>query len=266
LKLDDKNFEFRFAGIERLYGKASLALLKKSSIGVIGLGGVGSWTVEALARSGVGNIILVDLDEICENNINRQSHALSESIGRPKGEVLKERILAINPWCQVAFIQDFFTADTADKILSMPMDYLVDAIDGVSHKVLCLTECLNRNIPLIMTGAAGGKRDPSQIQVSDLGKSFNDNLLFRVRKNLRRKFHDYKGKKRIGVDCVFSPEKSVFYNELGQSCEMPEDVETGVKLDCQQGLGSASYVTGVFGFMAAAHVIHSITKNSTGPS
>jgi len=267
----DQNLEYkqRFGGISRLYGLHGLENLKSSSVLVVGLGGVGSWAVESLARSGVGTITLVDLDDICITNTNRQIHASSENYGKQKGEVLKKRILSINPNCQVHFREDFFTEKTAMAILDAQYDYAIDAIDSLHNKCLLYSLCKERNIPLIITGGTAGKVNPTLIQVGDLGDSFNDSLLFRMRKKLRQEFNVPNASKftptkrqKFHAQCVFSPEEPLFPTVDGGICTTP-DPESNLKMDCETGMGSVSHLTAIFGFMAAGHVINTIAKKLT---
>ena len=171
------DFDLRFGGIARLYGTAALARFRKARVAVIGIGGVGSWTVEALARSGIGHLTLVDLDEICVTNVNRQLHAMDGQIGKQKTEAMAERVRAIHPTCEIEILPTFFGEKNFAEILDRGFDAVVDAIDTVRQKTLLLAECVRRGIPVVTCGAAGGRRDPSRIGVDDLSKSANDALL-----------------------------------------------------------------------------------------
>jgi tRNA A37 threonylcarbamoyladenosine dehydratase len=248
----------RFGGIARLYGEQGLEQLKSAHICVIGIGGIGSWAAESLARSGVGAITLVDLDDICITNTNRQIHATLNTIGKMKVQMLRERILLINPDCQVRAMEDFFTQNTAAAVLDIQYDYIIDAIDSLENKCLLASLCREKNIPLITTGGAAGKRDPLQIQILDLGKSFNDSLLFQMRKKLRQDYHFEKPaghslskRKDFNVMSVFSPEEEVIV--LKTECN---DIE---KRNCDWGMGSTAHVTATFGFVAAGYVINQLT-------
>lgn len=245
-----------FQGIDRLYGADRLKKLSSSNVMVIGLGGVGSWAAEALARSGVGRLTLVDLDDICVSNINRQLHATVDTVGKLKVEEMKRRILSINPSAEVNCVPDFFSQSSMEQILSIPCDFIIDAIDGVKSKSLLISECKKRNIPLIVTGGAGGKKDPAQVQIADLNRSFNCSLLTQTRKKLKREFGFPRDKKRtFKIPCVFSPE-----NQTMPSSDC--GLEPARKLNCQNGFGSAVFVTGAFGFAAAAHVINELAKEA----
>ena len=168
----------RFGGIARLYGDDGLEKLRAAHVCVVGIGGVGSWTAEALARSGVGNLTLIDLDEVCLTNTNRQIHALKDSIGKAKVQEMDKRIRGINPDCTVETRVEFFTEQTSDSILATRYDYVVDAIDGVSNKSLLLAQCRAREIPVITCGAAGGRRDSTAVCVADLARAKYDRLFF----------------------------------------------------------------------------------------
>ncbi len=244
------DYAFRFGGVARLYGASGPQKLASAHILVIGLGGVGSWALEAWARCGVGEFTLVDFDEICASNTNRQIHTTVETVGLSKVSVMEARIKSINPDAKVHTIQDFFTEKNADAILTS-YDFVLDAIDSLQYKILLFNRCRELEIPLLIVGAAGGKRDPRAIVIDDLGLSYNDNLLFRMRKKLRREDENNRKKKKFGVECVFSTEKSISPNE----CEA-----TSVKLDCEQGLGSAVFLTGAFGLLAAYHIVEKICQ------
>src|ERR1700722_17902972 len=204
------DFEIRFGGIARLYGRSGLAKLRTAHVSVIGIGGVGAWAAEALARSGVGALTLVDLDEVCASNINRQLHALTETVGRAKVEVMAERIRAINPDCRVIAKQKFFNGQTATELLAPKFNFVLDAIDSVTNKVLLLAGCRQRNLPVVACGGAGGRRDGTQVRTADLAKVSHDRLLAEVRKKLRKEFQFPADGLPMGVDCVFSAELPVF--------------------------------------------------------
>ena len=179
------HYDRRFSGIGRLYGKEGLERSRRAHVCVIGLGGVGSWAVEALARSGIGELTLVDLDDVCISNVNRQLHALDGELGKPKVEVLARRVRAINPDCVVHPLQAFFLKSNACEILQARYDYVLDAIDSPARKCLLIALCREKAIPVITTGASAGRRDPTAVQVMDLAFSSHDRLLQEVRKKLR---------------------------------------------------------------------------------
>src|SRR5580658_4551002 len=199
--------DLRFGGVARLYGAGGLQRLLQASVCVVGLGGVGSWAAEALARSGVGRITLVDLDDVCLSNVNRQLHALDGAIGRPKVEVMAERIRAINPACRVNAVAEFFSESTAEEILAPGFDFVLDAIDQVTNKCLLIARCRQKEIPIVAVGGAGGRRDPAAIKVADLAQTSHDALLQQVRTRLRDD-HGFTraAKTPFGVPCVFSTE------------------------------------------------------------
>lgn len=250
----------RFGGIGRLHGAAALERLRAAHVAVIGVGGVGSWTVEALARSGIGALTLMDMDDVCVTNTNRQLPALSGTVGRPKVEVLAERAREINPECAVTPVAEFLTESTAERLLAAGFDFVVDAVDRMSVKALILAECRKRGLPAITSGAAGGRRDGTQVRVADLGVAGGDPLLGQVRRKLRRD-HGWPasmdGKPLpMGVPCVFSSEKEVYPRADGTCSTEPEaGSEKGLRLDCAAGFGAATYVTGVFGFVLAGEVV-----------
>ena len=245
----------RFGGIARLYGNDGLAKLRTAHVAIIGVGGVGSWSAEALARSGIGTITLVDLDEVCITNTNRQIHALEGSLGKPKVAELATRIGHINPDCTVHARAEFFTAQTAETILSGSYDYLIDAIDGLTNKCLLLAACREREIPVITCGAAGGRRDGTAVCIADLTRAKYDKLLFKVRKQLRQQHGFPRGTKKWQLPCVYSAEPVHYPQPDGTVCEAKPDTDGSLKLDCEAGLGAATHVTAAFGFAAAGHVV-----------
>jgi tRNA A37 threonylcarbamoyladenosine dehydratase len=254
------DFQTRFDGIARLYGRDGLQRLRAAHVCVVGIGGVGTWAVEALARSGIGALTLVDLDEVCASNINRQLHALTDTIGRAKVEVMAERIRAINPDCQVTLAQQFFTAQTAAELLAPKFDFVLDAIDSMSNKVLLLARCREKSLPVVACGGAGGRRDGTQVRVADLAKVTHDRLLAEVRKKLRKESGFPADGSAMGVECVFSAELPVFAQPDGSVCPNRTAMESGTRLNCNGGLGSATFVTGAFGFAAAGVVVRKIAE------
>ncbi len=255
------NYEARFDGIKRLYGAAGQQRLCDSHVCIIGIGGVGSWAVEALARSGVGKLTLVDLDDVCISNVNRQTHAVTGEFGKPKISVMAQRVKLINPDCVIHECQRLFTASTAGEILAIKFDALLDAIDSPSMKALMIAECVRRGIPVITTGGAGGRRDPTALRCCDLAHSTHDRLLAVTRKLLRTNhgFPKVPGTS-FGVHCVFSPEAQVFPANDGTVCEKRE-ADSSLRLDCRSGYGTASFVTGAFGFAAAAEAVRIIVES-----
>jgi tRNA threonylcarbamoyladenosine dehydratase len=253
--MDD--FTTRFGGIARLYGRGGLERLRRAHVAVVGIGGVGTWVVEALARSGVGTLTLIDLDDVCVTNVNRQLHALENTIGRSKVEAMAERVRAIHPQASVHAVGDFFTAANAPRLLETRFDCVVDAIDTVPNKCLLIAHCHGRGLPVITSGGAGGRRDPTQVRVADLAQTTHDRLLQKVRDTLRREYGFPRGEKKFGVPAVFSPESPMFPQSDGTVCGTKEP-GSELQLDCESGYGTASFVTGTFGFAMAAWVVRQL--------
>ena len=248
------NFEQRFGGIGRLYTPEGLAKLRQSHICVIGIGGVGSWAVEALARSGIGKITMIDMDDICVTNINRQIHALTSTVATLKTEAMKTRIAEINPECQVAIIDDFISPDNLADYLNRGYDYVIDAIDSVKTKAALIAYCKRNKIRLITTGGAGGQTDPSQIQIADLSKTIQDPLASKVRSLLRKEYHfSQNPKRKFGVDCVFSTQPLIF-PKMGEGCEI------SATMNCANGFGAVTIVTATFAFFAVGRVIDKLLQ------
>ena len=248
------NYEQRFGGIGRLYTPEGLAILRRSHICVIGIGGVGSWAVEALARSGIGKITMIDMDDICVTNINRQIHAMSGTVAQLKTEAMKERIEKINPECQVEIIDDFITPENIPEYLNRGYDYVIDAIDSVRTKAALIAYCKRHKIKLITTGGAGGQTDPTQIQITDLSKTIQDPLASKVRSLLRKEYNfSQNPKRKFGVDCVFSTQPLIF-PKMGDGCEI------SATMNCANGFGAVTMVTATFGFFAVSRVIDKLLK------
>lgn len=254
-----ENTKLRFGGIARLYGVRALETFSRSRVVVVGIGGVGSWTVEALARSGIRKIRMVDLDEICVTNVNRQLHAMDGQIGRQKTAAMAERVRAINPECEVEVIEGFFTERSVEEVLGGEVDGVIDAIDSLQHKALLLAECRKRGLAVVTCGGAGGKRDATRISVRDLAFSGKDALLHQLRKRLRK---DYgfdavpmgSKPKEMGIRAVFSDEPAVYPSGDGEvSCEKPEGAD--MRLNCATGYGTATHVTATFGVVAAGAML-----------
>ena len=252
------SFDHRFGGIQRLYGVEEAEKIRTASICVVGVGGVGSWIAEAAARCGIGNITLIDWDDICLTNSNRQIHAMNGTVGKGKVDVMAERIALINPACNVTPIREYLTEENYDRLLSPGFDYVFDAIDNVSAKCLIINECKWRKIPLIVSGGAGGRIDPMKIQSADLSRSFDDSLLAKVRRKLRTDYNYPRNPKRkFKVPCVFSPEKPRY--PQGDGCVAAEKPQgQNMKLDCFSGFGTATFITGVFGFAMTAYAVKEI--------
>ena len=253
------DFDRRFGGVGRLYGVAALERFRAAHVCVVGVGGVGSWVVEALARSAVGQLTLIDLDNVAESNINRQIQALESTLGKAKVGALTERIAQINPWCRVNEIEDFITPDNLEQMIgAQKYDYVIDAIDSVKAKTALIAYCRERGIPLVTIGGAGGQTDPTKIEVCDLCRTEQEPLLAKVRKQLRAKHGFPRGtKNKFGIDAVFSMEP-LKYPESGDACSLDADDRSGVTgLNCA-GFGSAMAVTASFGLVAAAHVLRKL--------
>jgi tRNA A37 threonylcarbamoyladenosine dehydratase len=248
----------RFGGVERLFGAGALERLAAARVTVVGLGGVGSWAVEALARSGVGNLVLVDLDDICVTNTNRQIHAVDGAYGKPKWEALAERVRAIAPGCNVEGRPMFVTATTADAALEGGCDYAVDAIDRRSHKCALIAAATQNGIPIVTVGGAGGRRDPTRIRSTDLAFTERDELLRQVRRKLRADYGFPRAPGRpFGVQAVFSPEPPSYPWSDGRVCAEPEP-GSPLALDCASGFGTAAFVTGAFGLAAAGVAVNAL--------
>ena len=260
-------YQLRFGGISRLYGQTGANIIQQSHFCVIGIGGVGSWAAEALARSGVGEITLIDLDDICTTNINRQIHALTDTVGDSKVDVMAARIEQINPECKIHIIEDFVTAENLRDLMSKGYDYVIDAIDSVKIKTALIAHCKRNKIPLITIGGAGGQTDPSQIQLTDLSQTYQDPLLSKVRNQLRREYNFTRNTKRkFGIDAVFSSEQLMYPDESGEVCHAKQSQEGAMRLDCSGGFGAATHVTASFAFVAVAKAIRKlINKKSSTP-
>lgn len=285
----------RFGGIARLYGREAFHTFQRARVAVIGVGGVGSWAAEALTRSGVGDITLLDMDDICVSNTNRQVHTLRSTVGQQKVEAMRERLLQINPDCRVSDRSLFVTAANVAKELA-GMDYVIDAIDSVRHKCAIIHHCQRHRIRVVTAGAAGGKTDPTLIRCADLSRTFHDPLLAKVRRILRQEFgFPTNPQRRFGIEAVFSEEQAVqpapeniacpassdhMAADHAQSSEL--DLPTGsfdtpfgvnhdpvrpamrssLKLDCAGGYGAATTVTATFGLVAVSRVLRRLADRS----
>ena len=240
----------RFGGIERLYGAGSLLRLAAAHVCVVGIGGVGSWAAEALARSGVGRLTLVDLDHVAESNINRQAQALETTLGQAKVLAMRERILQINPACVVAGIEEFVSPENVATLLPS-CDVVIDCIDQVRAKAALIVQCRQNGIPVITTGGAGGCTDPTRISIDDLARTTQDALASKLRAHLRKDYGFTRDpKKKFGVPCVFSDEQ--IRRPVAAACDVDEAGLHG--LSCA-GYGSSVAVTAGFGFAAVAHCL-----------
>jgi tRNA A37 threonylcarbamoyladenosine dehydratase len=195
------------------------------------------------------------MDDICVSNVNRQIHALDGDIHKPKVDAMAARIHAINPGCVVHAERAFFVQANARKLLETRFDYVFDAIDAPREKALCVSLCRELKILVITSGGAGGRRDPTQVRVDDLSRATHDRLLTTLRKTLRSDHNFPRGEKKFGVECIFSPEPPLFPQKDGSVCATKEAGDAQLKLDCRAGFGSATFVTGTFGFAAAARIV-----------
>ncbi|HEV7855998.1 MAG TPA: tRNA cyclic N6-threonylcarbamoyladenosine(37) synthase TcdA [Herminiimonas sp.] len=258
----DIDFDRRFGGIARLYGAAALTRFRAAHVCVVGVGGVGSWVVEALARSAIGHITMIDLDNLAESNINRQIHALTDTLGQAKVTALAQRVAQINPYCQVTEIEDFLTADNLDEMIGAHhYDYIIDAIDNVRAKTALIAYCRRNGLKLVTIGGAGGQIDPTRIAVLDLCRTEQEPLLAKVRKRLRAEHGFPRGtKNKFGIDAVFSTEP-LRIPEAEGACEIGDEEPGITGLNCA-GYGSAMVVTASFGLVAAAHVLRKLAEQA----
>jgi len=259
--MTSQQYNASFEGLGRLFGQNALQYLNNAHFCIIGIGGVGSWCAEAAARTGIGQITLIDHDNIELSNINRQIHTTVDQCGQSKVEAMKARILHINPDCQCYAIDDLVTHANLDKFNLKQYDYVIDAIDHVTYKTSLIHFCRRYKVPLVVTGGAGGLTDPSKIEFSDLTKTSNDPLLAKVRANLRQQYHYSRNPRRsYGIDCVYSTQQSLYPTDNGSvSYEKPK-MDSAKTLDCATGLGSFVAVTGSFGFAAIARAIEKYLK------
>ena len=259
----DSSLNARFAGVDRLYGRGSVARLQQRHVCVVGLGGVGSWAVEALARSGVGRMTLVDADEVCLSNTNRQLHALEGQYGRGKAEVLAERCRAINPALAVEVVPQFLLPSNLAELLDRGYDLVLDACDSFRSKVELIAWCRRRKLPLVVVGSGRGRSDPTQVRLRDLSRTEHDALLALVRKKLRAEFNFPKNKDRyFGVPAVYSLENVRYPQADGSVCGTRPALgpDAALKLDCGAGLGAATHVTGAFAFAAVGKALELLLR------
>jgi len=264
--VQDDPDEARFAAVRRLYGAAGTRVIRDLAICVVGLGGVGSWAAEALARSGVRRLRLIDPDDVALSNVNRQLHALDGTVGRSKVAVMAERIAAIHPDCVVEALDEPLTPATLERHLGDGLDGVVDAIDVIRFKAALIQFCRRRKIAVITTGGAGGLTDPTAVATADLSRTWNDPLAAKVRSRLRSEFGWTKNpKRRFGVECVFSTEQPLYPRPDGSVSHRKPGVH-GKTLDCDSGYGSVVTVTACFGMVAAARLLNRAVKRKAGSS
>lgn len=250
------DFARRFGGIARLYGAQGLAALGRASVCVVGVGGVGSWAVEALARSAVGRLRLIDMDHIAESNMNRQLQAVEPDLGKAKVIALRERIAQINPDCRVDAVEEFVTADNLDGLIPAEIDWVVDCIDNFRAKAALIAFCRRRGQAVLTVGGAGGQRDPTRVRVGDLRKTEQDPLLARTRRLLRQDYgFPTNPKRRFGVPCVWSDEPQ---QAPPRGCAPTP----GGSLNCA-GFGACMPVTAGFGLAAAGYVVDRLAASAT---
>jgi len=255
----EMDFARRFGGVARLYGELALTRFAGSHVCVVGIGGVGSWAAEALARSAIGRITLIDLDHVAESNTNRQIHALDGEFGKAKTQAMAERIRAINPACVVNSVEEFVTAENVAELFTQgSYDCVLDAIDNVRAKAALINHCHSLGIAIVTTGGAGGRRDPTRIQVADLAHTQQDALASKLRARLRKEYGFTRDlKKKFGVECVYSAEPVIQPENDEPACAVDES--TGPQgLNCA-GYGSSVMVTATFGLVAAARVLERLT-------
>ncbi|BCE00952.1 tRNA cyclic N6-threonylcarbamoyladenosine(37) synthase TcdA [Marinicellulosiphila megalodicopiae] len=251
----------RFGGIERLYGTQVFQAFLQTHVCIIGIGGVGSWVAEGLARSGIGEITLIDMDDICVTNINRQIHALTSNVGELKTEAMAARLKDINPDIKVNIEDCFLTRENTRELIGEKYDYIFDAIDSVKPKAQLIWHCKRNKIPLLCAGGAGGLVDPSKIEICDLFKTFNDALAAKTRNWLRREYnYSTNPKRKLDVEFVFSTEQARFPKADGTVCHSKSEMEGNIKLDCSTGFGSSTAVTASFGMRAVGHILNKIAK------
>jgi len=245
--LQNDEYERRFAGVAKIYGDEAFNYYEHSHVMVIGIGGVGSWAVEALARSGIGELTLVDLDVVAASNINRQLPAMTATLGQEKIAVMAERCYSINPRIKVNLVDDYLSSDNVKEILAMAPDLVLDCIDDVKAKLALMLHCRFNKIPLIVSGGAGGKLDPLKIRVADLSKTEQDPMLAKLRTQLRSKGICKKPKEKFGITCIYSIDNPFSSSEVCASAG----------LRCG-GYGSAVVVTSSFAMVAVAEVLRKL--------
>ncbi len=253
----------RFGGIDRLYGSGALARLSRCHVTVVGIGGVGSWAVEAFARSGVGKLTLIDADDLCVSNTNRQLPALEGQYGRAKIEAMAERCRAINPGIALELVPQFLTPSNMGELLEAPGELVLDACDSFRTKVEAIAYCRRRKQPVVTVGSAGGRSDVTQIRVRDLSRTEHDAMLSLIRKKLRGEFNFPKNHDRyFGVPAVYSLENVRYPQADGSVCGLRPQLgkDDALRLDCGAGLGAATHVTGAFAFAAVGKAMEMLLK------
>jgi len=251
----------RFGGVERLYGKSALNQFKKAHVIVIGIGGVGSWAVEALARNAIGKITLIDMDVVAESNINRQLPALTSTLGRNKIDVMADRIREINPVCDIQLIDDFLSQENINELIDDSADFIIDCIDSSKVKAALIAWCKRNKRKIITLGGAGGQTDPSLIKTADLSNTIHDPLLSKTRKILRQKYgFSNNSKRRFSIPCVFSPEHLKYAMPNGEMSNHKPSASQTNDLSCAGGIGSSVMVTASFAFIAVSYVLEKLAE------
>ena len=253
----------RFGGIDRLYGRGTLSVLGEAHVAVVGVGGVGSWAVEALARSGVGKLTLIDADDICVSNTNRQLPALEGAYGRPKITEMAARCRAINPSMQIVEVQSFLTQSNMAELLKDGCDIVLDACDSFRTQVELAAYCKRNKQKLVMVGSAGGRTDVTQIRVRDVSRTEHDAMLSLIRKKLRAEFNFPRNKDRyFGISAVYSLENVQYPQADGSVCGVRPALgkDEILRMECGAGLGAATHVTGAFAFAAVGRVLELLKK------
>lgn len=255
----------RFAGIDRLYGVGTVARLAGCHVAVIGVGGVGSWAAEALARSGVGALTLIDADDICVSNTNRQLPALDGHYGELKVQAMGARLRAINPELRLELIERFLTPSSLDELLDRGYDMVLDACDAFRVKLEAIAWCRRHKLPMVTVGSAGGRTDSTMIRVRDLSRTEHDAMFSLIRKKLRQDFGFPRNPDRyFGISAIYSLQNVQYPQPDGSVCGNRPAAGTSLGLSCGDGLGAATHVTGAFAFAAAGRVLEKLLE--TAPS
>lgn len=253
----------QFGGINRLYSQEGYGSIRSAKVAIVGIGGVGSWAAEALARSGAGHLILMDLDDLCVTNINRQVHALTSTTGQSKVKAMASRIHDICPDTKVTALPSFYTEANTESLFSIQPDLIIDAIDAITPKAHLIASCYKRGVKIITCGGAGGRTDPAKIETADLSKTKGDPLLASLRKKLKSDYGFPLGEKakNLNIPCVFSQEKPVYPTCDGNvSCE--RDPSLSGRMGCDTGFGSVTHITGTFGFFMASMALDILTQTN----
>ena len=258
----DDEFSRRFIGIQRLYGQQAYQKIIHSHVCVIGIGGVGSWVAESLARSAIGSLTMIDLDHITESNINRQIHALDSTLGQAKILAMQSRIKEINPACKTYAVDDHISLDNIPQLIDQPYAFVVDCIDQFRIKAALIHFCRSNKKKIITIGGAGGRIDPARINLADLSRSEGDSLLAKTRKQLRTQ-HGFPRNlnRRFDIPCVYSTEQLRYPTDDDEVSTEKSACTNLSGLNCANGFGSLSAVTASFGMIASAYILKRITSD-----